>query len=33
MDDVADSYIDISKAVWQQIEKKPQLTRNDKRVF
>lgn len=33
MDDAADSYIDIAKAVWQQIEKIPQRTRDDKRIF
>ncbi len=33
MDDAADSYIEIAKAVWQQIEKIPQRTRDDKRIF
>lgn len=33
MDDAADSYIEIAKAVWQQIEKLPQLARDDKRIF
>ncbi|HDX5817823.1 TPA: iron-sulfur cluster carrier protein ApbC, partial [Acinetobacter baumannii] len=33
MDDAADSYIDIAKAVWQQIKKIPQRARDDKRIF
>ncbi len=33
MDDAADSYIEIAKSVWQQIEKIPQRTRDDKRIF
>ncbi|EPF6240004.1 iron-sulfur cluster carrier protein ApbC [Acinetobacter baumannii] len=33
MDDAADSYIDIAKAVWQQIERVPQRARDDKRIF
>jgi len=33
MDDAADSYIDIAKVMWEQIEKIPQRTRDDKRIF
>ena len=33
MDDAADSYIDIAKAMWEQIEKIPQRSRDDKRIF
>ena len=33
MDDAADSYIEIAKAVWQQVEKLPQKARDDKRIF